>query len=127
MRSIMVGNRKKIAVNLLLLIMGINSFVFAHSGRTDSYGGHMDNSVGIYHYHHGFSAHYHNNNECPYDTSKESNNQKDIDYFKSKYENNDYFNNTSQKKEVSDGNVYLSVFFIVVSLWIFIVIGKKIF
>lgn len=37
----------------------------AHSGRTDSNGGH--NSSSGYHYHHGYSAHQHINGECPYD------------------------------------------------------------
>ena len=40
---------------------------FAHSGRTDSRGGHYDRSTGEYHYHHGYSAHQHENGVCPYD------------------------------------------------------------
>lgn len=43
----------------------------AHSGRTDSSGGHHDNKnksgLGNYHYHHGYSAHLHTNGVCPYD------------------------------------------------------------
>lgn len=39
----------------------------AHPGRTDSYGGHYDYSVGEYHYHHGYSAHQHPNGICPYE------------------------------------------------------------
>lgn len=39
---------------------------FAHSGRTDSNGGHYDRSTGEYHYHHGYSAHQHPNGVCPY-------------------------------------------------------------
>jgi hypothetical protein len=39
----------------------------AHSGRTDSNGGHWDRSEGTYHYHHGFPAHQHTNGKCPYD------------------------------------------------------------
>lgn len=41
--------------------------VFAHSGGTDSMGGHYDNSTGEYHFHHGKSAHQHTNGRCPYD------------------------------------------------------------
>jgi hypothetical protein len=45
----------------------------AHSGRTDSQGGHRDNKnvsgLGSYHYHHGYSAHLHPNGVCPYDNS----------------------------------------------------------
>lgn len=49
----------------------------AHSGRTDSSGGHKDNKnksgLGSYHYHcGGYPAHLHNNGVCPY---KSSNNQ----------------------------------------------------
>lgn len=40
---------------------------FAHSGRTDSKGGHYDRSTGEYHYHHGYKAHQHENGVCPYD------------------------------------------------------------
>ena len=43
----------------------------AHSGRTDSHGGHHDyknaSGLGSYHYHHGYPAHLHENGICPYD------------------------------------------------------------
>jgi His-Xaa-Ser repeat protein HxsA len=46
----------------------------AHSGRTDSNGGHKDNKnksgLGSYHYHcGGYPAHLHSNGECPYATT----------------------------------------------------------
>ena len=56
---------------LLLLIVFISIFTlsFAHSGRTDSNGGHYDSSTGEYHYHHGYPAHQHNaDGSCPYET-----------------------------------------------------------
>lgn len=40
------------------------STVFAHSGRTDAYGGH--NGPDGYHYHHGYPSHDHENG-CPYE------------------------------------------------------------
>lgn len=44
---------------------------FAHSGRTDSSGGHRDNrnrsGLGSYHYHHGYGPHLHPNGVCPYE------------------------------------------------------------
>lgn len=44
--------------------------VSAHSGRTDSSGGHHDyknkSGLGSYHYHHGYPAHLHTNGICPY-------------------------------------------------------------
>ncbi len=60
---------KKRIVFVALLISALLSMVFyasAHSGKTDSNGGHYDRSTGGYHYHHGYSAHYHPNGECPY-------------------------------------------------------------
>lgn len=42
----------KIALMLLLGIL-VATENFAHSGRTDSYGGHWDYSTGTYHYHNG--------------------------------------------------------------------------
>lgn len=48
---------------------------FAHSGRTDSSGGHKDNKnasgLGGYHYHHGYGPHLHPNGVCPYAPKKE--------------------------------------------------------
>lgn len=38
-----------------LLVLSINSSVFAHSGRTDANGGHWDRKTGTYHYHNGGS------------------------------------------------------------------------
>lgn len=40
--------------------------VMAHSGRTDSSGGHYDTSTGEYHYHHGYPEHQHPGGICPY-------------------------------------------------------------
>ena len=58
---------KKIFFTFLILLFFVFSFqVFAHSGRTDSNGGHYDHSDGSYHYHHGEPAHDHPNGECPY-------------------------------------------------------------
>jgi len=53
----------------------------AHSGRTDSNGGHTNHSTGQYHYHHGYSAHQHYDmngdgiKDCPYtfkDTTRQN-------------------------------------------------------
>ncbi|WP_243454670.1 hypothetical protein [Desulfosporosinus fructosivorans] len=47
----------------------------AHSGRTDSSGGHKDNrnasGLGGCHYHRGVGPHLHPNGICPYATKKE--------------------------------------------------------
>ena len=54
---------KKLLVLVLALLLSLP--VFAHSGGTDSKGGH--NGPGGYHYHHGYPAHQHEGGECPYD------------------------------------------------------------
>lgn len=64
----------KRVLSVLLSILVLNStFAFAHSGRTDSAGGHRDNKnksgLGVYHYHCGSNeAHLHKNGKCPYTT-----------------------------------------------------------
>lgn len=55
---------------LLFLMAAILASVIpvsAHPGRTDENGGHVDSSTGEYHYHHGYSAHQHEDGKCPYD------------------------------------------------------------
>lgn len=69
-------NKKKI-ISILLIILSIISIgvnAYAHSGRTDSSGGHKDNNnksgLGSYHYHcEGHPAHLHTNGVCPYSSS----------------------------------------------------------
>lgn len=55
--------------------------VEAHSGRTDSSGGHRDNKnksgLGSYHYHcGGYPAHLHKNGICPYSSEASKSNKK---------------------------------------------------
>ena len=70
--------RKKLFVVVLAAILAVTAF--AHSGRTDSRGGHWNHSTGEYHYHHGYSAHQHTDGVCPYafddKTSQSSSSQK---------------------------------------------------
>lgn len=75
----MKKNKVKIVSILLIALsvtlIGINSY--AHSGRTDSSGGHKDNKnksgLGSYHYHcGGHPAHLHTNGVCPYSSSSSS-------------------------------------------------------
>lgn len=65
----------KTKILILLVILScilITLPIAAHSGRTDSNGGHYDNSTGTYHYHHGYPAHRHydmdgdGDIDCPY-------------------------------------------------------------
>lgn len=61
-----------------LFIMILTISVSAHSGRTDSSGGHRDNNnvsgLGYYHYHcGGYPAHLHSGGVCPYSSGYTSN------------------------------------------------------
>ena len=71
--------QKRIVVFVLtvLSIITISLNAYAHSGRTDSNGGHKDNKnksgLGYYHYHCGGNpAHLHENGVCPYSSNKSS-------------------------------------------------------
>lgn len=54
-------------------ILSVSVFAYAHPGKTDSNGGHINHSTGEYHYHHGYSAHQHYDSngdgilDCQYD------------------------------------------------------------
>ena len=65
---------KKVLLIVALLLVICTTFIFnvlAHKGRTDSSGGHWDNSTGTYHYHcGGYPAHSHTNGVCPYKKPK---------------------------------------------------------
>lgn len=64
---------------IALLITSMLLSVKAHSGGTDSKGGHTNHSTGEYHYHHGYSAHDHydidgdGKIDCPYDFENKTN------------------------------------------------------
>jgi len=61
----------------VLLVGGVRCS--AHSGRTDSAGGHYDRSTGEYHFHHGYPAHQHYDGICPYEEErKEELRQKEL-------------------------------------------------
>ena len=82
---------KKI-ISMFLIIIFVPIIAVAHSGRTDSNGGHYDSSTGEYHYHHGYPAHQHNaDGSCPYETSTYNNTEAlvikgtdDGEYYKNK-------------------------------------------
>ena len=66
--------KKSFIFSFILLIIFSYSNIFAHSGRTDSNGGHKDNKnvsgLGNYHYHcGGYPAHLHENRICPYSSN----------------------------------------------------------
>ena len=57
---------KKTFVICAILTAFMLGIAYAHGGDTDSNGGHYDRGTGVYHYHHGYPAHYHIGGECPY-------------------------------------------------------------
>lgn len=73
----MKNMKKKVVliVTIIISVLFIANSSIAHSGRTDSNGGHKDNKnksgLGSYHYHcGGHPAHLHTNGVCPYSTTK---------------------------------------------------------
>ena len=63
---------KRILLRAFLLLFLFPAASLAHSGRTDSSGGHYDRSTGEYHYHHGYPAHQHPGGVCPYSSASPS-------------------------------------------------------
>lgn len=64
---------------LISAVIAVN----AHSGKTDSDGGHTDHDTGEYHYHHGYPAHDHydidgdGDTDCPYEFDDRTNHNTD--------------------------------------------------
>lgn len=93
----------------LLLCVVLTIVAFAHSGRTDSNGGHYDRSSGEYHYHHGYSAHDH------YDMDGDG--DKDCPYkFKDKTNSKDKSETTTSKKEEEDKSFPVWGWFVVAAV-----------
>ena len=64
--------KKPCQIFIVTIFIIATSLTFAHSGRTDSSGGHNDRKAGGYHYHHGMGPHQHPNGECPYTSPAKS-------------------------------------------------------
>lgn len=78
----MLRRFRKLILFLFLLVvvtLWVSVYAFAHSGRTDSSGGHRESSTGEYHYHHGYPAHSHKDidgdgkKDCPYEFDDQTN------------------------------------------------------
>lgn len=64
----------KLSILVVIILLALQTVLFAHSGRTDANGGHKDNKnksgLGSYHYHCGGNPpHLHQNGVCPYKSS----------------------------------------------------------
>lgn len=70
--------KKFLALLVIILSLCTTMTIFAHPGKTDSSGGHIDHSTGEYHYHHGYPEHQHTNDVCPYDYVDASSNNDSI-------------------------------------------------
>jgi len=57
---------KRLPIILAVLLLASAECLLAHSGRTDSQGGHHDRRYGGYHFHHGMGPHQHPGGVCPY-------------------------------------------------------------
>ena len=58
-----IRNQNSQTMRYLIALLYLISFnCFAHSGGTDSKGGHRNHSTGEYHYHHGMGPHQHTKN-----------------------------------------------------------------
>lgn len=72
--------KKFLSVAFVITLFFLFPFaVTAHSGKTDSSGGHYNHATGEYHYHHGYSAHDHydmdgdGDLDCPYKFNDKTN------------------------------------------------------
>lgn len=97
-----------IVICAFLIVLPTSSYSWAHSGRTDSRGGHYDRSTGEYHYHHGYPAHQHPNGVCPYADSAPSSISDDLSYRSSE----PLTLSTKQNSSVSNDSDDLSILFV---------------
>jgi hypothetical protein len=111
--------RGKIALVLAIIILFCVP-VFAHSGKTDSKGGHHDRQNGGYHYHHGYPAHDHTNGICPYEYDDKTG---QISEFTQSYVQYTYSADSGEKpKEVkwytTAGEILRNIFFVVLFVFL---------
>lgn len=116
---------KKVFILAYSVIVALLSVIicFAHTGGTDSEGGHYNKSTGEYHYHHGYPAHQHDNGFCPYDyddntadTYKSTEN--DIAKDTTEQESFSAYETNTKVKKQSFSNILKNVFNILEQAWI---------
>lgn len=68
-----------LALIFLVALAFFSTVAYAHPGKTDGKGGHINHSTGEYHYHHGYSEHQHydmdgdGDVDCPYSFDDKTN------------------------------------------------------
>lgn len=96
-------NKCIFAIITIIITLALSFAVFAHSGKTDSSGGHYDHKNGGYHYHHGYPAHGHydmdgdGDKDCPYDFDDKTNHDSNGSSNSSTSEND----TTAQEKNIT--------------------------
>ena len=123
--------RRRIIPSVLMILLVIPVVASAHSGRTDSNGGHTDSSTGEYHYHHGYSAHDHYDMDgdgkvdCPYEfrdkTNHSSNNnsQKQDERKTTTQQTTDYSKTQKESKKINSDLVGVIVYVLIIILsWV---------
>lgn len=89
--------KKGLLIIFTILSFGLSAIcAYAHSGSLDENGGHYDSLTGEYHYHHGYPAHQHIGDKCPYNFDDKTN--KDY-YSEEEYYSNFDTTNSLIKKE----------------------------
>lgn len=119
--------RKILIVAVCIVAVCALSFsivAYAHSGKTDSNGGHWNHATGEYHYHHGYSAHQHydmdgdGDSDCPYNFEDKTNhgnsstNDWEYDTPTTSITNNDT-ENTDTKAKISVKSILKKIFSII--------------
>ena len=107
--------RKTFCVICIILMISFPLTSLAHSGRTDSSGGHHDyqnkSGLGSYHYHHGMGPHLHPNGICPYapkDYITITNYSSEVyvgDYITLEFITTSYYNDFSWRLSSSDSSI----------------------
>ena len=106
----------KYFIVLTMSVFIIVIIVKAHSGGTDGFGGHWDNSSHEYHYHHGYSAHDHSDidgdgiDDCPYDfhnnedikSSNEDIKSNSVNKYVNDYSSSNFINSYKPEKSKSE-------------------------
>ena len=93
------------ALNIALFFQLLAIGASAHSGKTDSNGGHYDHSTGEYHYHHGYPAHKHYDidgdgyRDCPYEFDDKTNHNSSGNSF-----GNSFGNSSNNKTDINNNN-----------------------
>lgn len=93
---------KRFLISLGILALCFSNVAYAHSGRTDSNGGHKDNKnksgLGSYHYHcGGYPAHLHPNGVCPYTSTPNTNKNNNSN---SSYNNSSSSSSSNNKTQI---------------------------